>query len=877
VVYAATKGGLFKSTDDGATFTKVLGLGTGAGSEWVTDVVIAANGDLFAGCSSTGVYKSSHLLGAAQGDAGQWTKLITGFSGGFTRVQLAVAESDSNFIYALTSQGSNTDKVYRSTNGGTSWAATSTQPNGGAEFSNGQAWYDLCIAVDPADKNYVIVGAIDVYRTTNGGTSWSRITAVYGGPQPYIHPDQHGLYFRKGFSGDFVIANDGGIWFTMDNAVSYQERNNNYCVTQYYAMDIEQTAGSQVIIGGTQDNGSSRVSAPGVGPGDDLTGADGGYCNINYLRPDTMYTTTQWSTVLRSRNGGTSFSGISNPDLDETNTLFINPIEMDPNNPDFLYQASTRLWRHNNAGGGGGGGWVEDTKDYSSQITAIGISRSVPNLLYFAVGGQIYRYANAHAGNFTSDPPSVNPSGIPSGYVNCIAVDPNDGNHIIITYTSFSVTKKVMETRDANLGAAATWKDLTGNLPDMPVNWAIFEPGNPDGVLIGTDLGVFRCADIAVPESDVFWSPERQNLGMPRVNMIRRNYNDNTVHIATHGRGFFSTNSYNLAPLANFGIERDTVCGGAVQFVDSTENPATTWAWDFGDGGTSTSSNPVHVYAASGTYVVTMIVSNAMGTDTSSRTISIVVAPSAIATSMPDTSLCPGGSIMLLAGGGTTYSWSPALNLDDPNIATPTVTGLSGTRTYVVTVTNEYGCADTEAVKITVLSAPPVWAGPDKSVVSMGDSVLLEGTGGVTYTWTPTTGLSCTTCPQPKAYPAVTTTYTLTGIGANGCEASDNVKVTVAIVGIEDPVPDQGAWLFAVSPNPVTENATVSYRLSLRGDAALEVLDVRGRIVQVLGNGTQSAGMQTVPLDASALEAGIYFVRLRAEGQTFTQKFVVQR
>lgn len=875
-VYVATKGGLYKSTDEGASFYKVLGSGTGTGTDWATDIAIGPTGDIYVGCSSTGVYKSSHLLGANTGEAGHWTKLITGFTSGFERVQLSVAKTDSNYIYALTSKGSNTDKVYRSTNGGSTWSATGTQPNGGSEWSNGQAWYDLAIAVDPSDKNHLVVAAIDVYQSLDGGATWARITAVYGGPQPYIHPDQHGLFFREGFAQDFVITNDGGIWFTMDNGASYSERNNGYRVTQYYAMDIEQTAGSNVIIGGTQDNGSSRVNSPGLGASDGLTGADGGYCNINYLRPDTMFTTTQWSTVLRSRNGGSTFNGISNPSLGDFNTLFINPIEMDPNNPDLLYQASTALWRHNNAGSGGGGGWVQDTRDYSSQITAIGISKSVPNLTYFTAGGVVYRFPAANAGNPTSDPPAVNPSGTPSGYISCIAVDPNDGNHIVITYSSFSVPKKIMETRNADMGASATWKNLNGNFPDLPVNWAVFEPNNPEGILIGTDLGVFRCADISAPEADIYWSPERKGLGMPRVNMLRARYSDNTVHIATHGRGFFSTYSYNSAPLAGFGIEQDTVCGGAVQFIDSTTNPASSWFWDFGDGGTSTSANPVHVYASSGTYTVQMIVSNAFGADTITQSVTIEVAASAVAVAMADTTICASSVISLYASGGTSYSWVPAANLDDATSATPVLSGLNSTRLYTVTVTNAYGCVDTETVKINILGLPPVNGGLDKTITVLGDSVTLTGSGAVTYLWTPSTGLSCTTCATPKASPAVTTVYTVTGVGTNGCTGSDNVTVTVAIVGVTDPVPDQGDWLFAVRPNPVTDQSHLRFRMQRDSEVTIDLLDIQGRQVRTLWQGRKGAGEYTLALEGSSLEAGIYFVRMRTDSGVFMQKCVVQ-
>jgi hypothetical protein len=192
VVYVATKGGLQRSDDGGATFTKVLGTGTGATNDWMTDIEIAGNDNLFVGVSGSGVYKSAGSLGANQGTVGNWTHLSTSFAAGYSRVELAVGTSNPDYIYAICEVNNASSDVYRSTNGGTTWGATPAQPGFGLDISNGQAWYDLCIAVDPTNHLVVYTGGIDQHRSTDGGANWTQLTAAYGGGfGPYIHPDQH--------------------------------------------------------------------------------------------------------------------------------------------------------------------------------------------------------------------------------------------------------------------------------------------------------------------------------------------------------------------------------------------------------------------------------------------------------------------------------------------------------------------------------------------------------------------------------------------------------------------------------------------------------------------------------------------------------------
>lgn len=874
-VYVGTKSGLMRSTDGGLTFTKCLGTGTGTGLDWITDLETNGNGDIFATISSSGIYRSLASLGANQGTPGNWTRFTTvGLPAGYDRIELAVGKSNSNYLYAVAEVGDGTSDVYRSTDAGVSWSTTSGQPENGTDYSNGQAWYDLCLEVDPSNHLTVYTGAIDQYRSTNGGNSWTQLTSAYGGTNPYIHPDQHNIIVNPVDPNKVVYTNDGGIFYSSSRGSNTAVRNGNYNVTQYYSIAIDPQPTSNILIGGTQDNGCSMVNQVGIGVGIDLTGSDGGYTAINQDDPDTMWTTTQFATVYRSRNGGANFSYVGNPALNETNTLFINPLEIDGFNNNVLYQASTALWRHGNANAGGSGGWSQVTRNFGTNITAIGPAKNVANVVYFAAGGTIYRLANANTSNSSTNPPTVNPAGAAAGYINCILVNPTDANHIIVTYSSFGLVRRVMECRNADQGSAAVWKNLTGNLPDIPCNWAAFEPDNLNGILVGTDMGIFRCADITPASTSIYWSPENQGLGLPRVSMIKTKYSDKSIHIGTHGRGFFSTFSYNQTPTALFGVGNTVACGGLVQFYDSTANAPSSWTWDFGDGGTSTLQSPVHQYASSGSYTVTLTAANFNGSATYTLPVTVTVLPAAVAVAGPDLTGCPGDTLQLTASGGVSYAWFPTAGLDNPSIANPAAV-VTGNRTYVVTVTDANGCTDTDTLVITQLSAPNIWAGQDQTITFPGGSVQLNASGGVSYQWAPATGLSCTNCPNPVANPTVTTVYTCTGTNAGGCSKSDNVTVNVNLVGIQDPDKLQVGFV-SVAPNPATDQTRIQFKTVETGAVALDLLDAQGRTVARLLAGERVAGDHALTWQrGQEFAAGMYFLRLQSGGKTYHQRLVL--
>ena len=147
-----------------------------------------------------------------------------------------------------------------------------------------------------------------------------------------------------------------------------------------------------------------------------------------------------------------------------------------------------------------------------------------------------------------------------------------------------------------------------------------------------------------------------------------------------------------------------------------------------------------------------------------------------------DVELCLGESAELLASGGASYRWSPGDGLSCTDCADPVVTPQSS-RTYRVQVLDAQGCVTEDSVRVKVREVA-VDVSPDITIC-LNSEVKLKASGGVSYEWEPSRGLSCSDCPNPIASPARSTTYRVLVTDTNGCLGIDSVHVTVDSVDVE--------------------------------------------------------------------------------------------
>ena len=232
------------------------------------------------------------------------------------------------------------------------------------------------------------------------------------------------------------------------------------------------------------------------------------------------------------------------------------------------------------------------------------------------------------------------------------------------------------------------------------------------------------------------------------------------------------------------GFYNDTACAGApVYFTNTSTGAATSYSWYFGTGDTSNQQNPVYTYNTAGIYPVSLIEQAPDGCkDTAVQNITVHQLP--VVAISNDTIICPFTSTQLFAAGGVSYLWSPSTGLNDSSIANPIATPQppNGVN-YTVTVTGPAQCSKTGSVFVSFYPIPQISAGADTSVclnqANFHNSVPLNATGGVSYVWSPSTGLSDTAIANPSSSPGANTTYYVTGTDANGCKSTDSVTVFV--------------------------------------------------------------------------------------------------
>ncbi|MEO7176828.1 MAG: T9SS type A sorting domain-containing protein [Saprospiraceae bacterium] len=526
VVAAATRSGLFKSVDQGLTWSNIR---TG---DW-SDLELSADLTLYVAALKGGVVAKTTDQGA------NWTVITPGT--GADRVELACAPSDANIIYAVANGGngdSDVRYIKRSINAGNSWTNCTIppQPSGDGHFTRGQAWYDLIASVSPTNPDMLIVGGVDLIRSMDGGQNWDPISHWYGGfNEPFVHADQHAIMFRPGFGQSAIFGNDGGVFHSANlnaNEPSFTEVNSGYNVTQFYAADIAPEAGSNYMLAGAQDNGTQQYKSAGINKTADATGGDGAFCHIDQLNSQIQITSYVYNNYYVSTNGGTSFKSRSFGDTGR----FINPTDYDDLRKKlYACQNNGNYLRWENPETGGNTRVPVAVSNFNnSTISAVKVSPNIPDRVYFGLeNGDVVYVDQAHEGE---EKDGVIMRDSLGGNVASIDIEIGNEQHVLITYSNYGGSSSY-ETRDGG----ANWISIEGDLPDMPVRWGIINPLNPDQAIIATELGVWTTNKMAAAGTK--WEPSNSGLANVRTDMLKFRYSDNTIQAATHGRGVFTSTS----------------------------------------------------------------------------------------------------------------------------------------------------------------------------------------------------------------------------------------------------------------------------------------------------------------------------------------------
>ncbi|MBA2527018.1 MAG: hypothetical protein H0V18_14740 [Pyrinomonadaceae bacterium] len=505
-----------------------------------------------------------------------------------TRTELAINKiGDAVNVYAASAVGAGS--VYRSTDGGQSWALTVDN-----NFCSPQCFYDICVAIDPNNSNRVYLGgspALPFGISTNGGTSFA--TSAQG-----LHADSHAITVAPSNPQVIYFGSDGGIYRSNNAGSSWTSLSNTtYSATQFMSVAIHPTD-PNFTIGGTQDNGTNMIRFDGTWRRTDY--GDGGYAAIDQNSSAagvTMYHTYFNSNAAGGAVVGYAFSedvnafenwgfrgcqlaGTGNGITCSDSVLFYAPLETGPGTPNTVYYGSDRLYRSDNKGllhtvvsQAPIEVNIAVTPSVGVPISAIGIAPTNDNIRVVGLrNGGLWGTTNGSPVLTNLDPTNV----VPNVFVARAAIDPNNPNTAYVTLSAFGVTN-VWKTTSLS---SPNWTPANGSgasvLPQVPVNAFVIDPTNSNRLLAGTDIGVYSSED-----GGANWTPV--GTGLPRVAVFDMGItSERKLRIATHGRGMWEI------PLPGFVIApSNPIFAGLAQVTDTEQCDRLTLGWL-----AATSSNP---------------------------------------------------------------------------------------------------------------------------------------------------------------------------------------------------------------------------------------------------------------------------------------------
>ncbi|MBC8173470.1 MAG: T9SS type A sorting domain-containing protein [Chitinophagales bacterium] len=522
-----TNRGLFRTEDGGVTWENVLFSNDSTGA---IDVVIdPVNPNIiytamwervrrhnrrdYAGLASR-IYKST--------DGGDtWNVLTTGLpTGQLSRITLTLCAADPDVLYAciLGSDASLLD-IYKTTNGGTSW----TDLNCADELPSAE--YDYWfggVKVDPTDADKVYYIGFACARSENGGLSWDDFANS-------AHVDNHSLYISPADTDFKILGNDGGLNFTFNDFTTYTTAQ-NIPVTQIYAMDVFHDD-SSFVMGGAQDNGSFMKS-PGTDDWYFVNGGDGVSNKFLQTNSESYYANYQYGGYYGLVDGDYVYlSGFDYGDR----YIWRSPMALNPLNPYTIYIGGSRMYRTED-----GGFTVNDISDDLSNGPGYSpvVYGCISNI-HNAKADTNFIYAGTDDGNVWvsknyGDDWDLISDDLPERFVTGIETDVTDANIVYVTFSGYRWADDAAHVyRSTNAGE--TWENISGDLPDIPANDIAIKNNNDTiSLYVANDAGVFASYD-----EGATWTVMGSAMPVVSVYDIVLHEATNTLFAGTYGRGIY--------------------------------------------------------------------------------------------------------------------------------------------------------------------------------------------------------------------------------------------------------------------------------------------------------------------------------------------------
>jgi photosystem II stability/assembly factor-like uncharacterized protein len=557
LVIGTNEGG-FRSTDGGANWTSVISKNQyGDVTDLVRDpsnpqILYAGTWDEDAACAFFGCgVLSSRVLKSTDGGV-SWTEKSSGLALStldirvFSKVSIAISPSNPLVLYAamVSSPSSPFDErshIYKTTDGGNSWTElTGLQSNSGfAHYLDEQGSYDNTLVVSPSNENSVLAAGVSRVASTDGGATW----ASWPGAGDFPHVDHHDLQYQ---GSTLYIATDGGVWTSPDGGRTTVGMNAGLVTRQYYSI-ANDPAHRNRVLAGSQDNGwERRPDEGGTVWTDQLFDGDGFAVAVNQSVPSIAYLVALGGLIERTRDvngpalrpdlpGVPIYTNVTPPYPLQDGGGFFSVLALDPSNPGTLYIGTQySLWRSTD----GGDSWQDfpvptnlDTTNFGpSNIYAIAVARSNGSLMVVKNLQYGARTLDTLCRSTDGGSSWVQASaGLPNAFVTSVEIDPRSPN---IAYAAIGGQSGDHVYQTVNGGAS--WSARSAGLPGFSAHVVRVDPADSNVLYCGTDVGVFRSTD-----QGISWSRFGTGLPASSVNDMQILDDDSAMRIGTHGRGIW--------------------------------------------------------------------------------------------------------------------------------------------------------------------------------------------------------------------------------------------------------------------------------------------------------------------------------------------------
>ncbi len=560
--------GLYRSSDGGNTWVQVLPNIDGETEPFApSDIEITENGTIYVGTTNNlNGAGGACILKSTTGLNGSWSvnsdyknALIIDSEYNIPgRVEISASKSNPTTIYAIIGAASTTELIegfgtseakyiVKTTNNGANWNYVNMPLDDG----NGRnwaylSWHAFSIQVDPNNENNVFIGGLDIHKSADGGNSWNKISdwvlMYYGGGNEYVHADIHKIAFNPTVANAFVVTTDGGVFYTnnSDNSAPiFQQRNNSYNTLQFYSCAIPYLTGDQRYTGGLQDNGTIMFQNHNYEINDMLQGGDGAFTMWDQ-NEEAVITSTYDNSMIMFYDGGytqindyTCGTFITPFDYDyEDNIIYSNAITFNNDFPDQIYKISGLPYSQTPE-------FINVSTGTTTPFSAVRFTKTNTNEPILLLGnyiGNIYKISNINSSPSSTE---ISNGQLPNNaYISCIQTSKN-ADTILLTFSNYGVQSVWQTYNGGNL-----WNNISGNLPDMPIRWAIYHPQNKHQIMLATETGIWQTTNASA--TTVTWDAQNTTFPNVRVDMVNVKPSDNFVVAATHGRGMF-TSTWDLA------------------------------------------------------------------------------------------------------------------------------------------------------------------------------------------------------------------------------------------------------------------------------------------------------------------------------------------